>query len=160
MAIDEAALARFEVNCTSHRRLDMELRLVDLSLMNWAPWARPGVGELGYPRRWVTARAEEGGILAKDIGRAHPPEWPAAVVAIDGQVARLPTRHQAAVFAHYFHMALPAEQRAVVYSRLAPYLAKIRPSRLLGGKPATLGRRAFQDDLDRARWVLKVLMDL
>ena len=153
VAVDRSALARFEVNRCAQRRLDPQLRLVDLALQRWAPWARPTYGT-GYPTRSVTERANEGGILAKDSCLPYPPEWPAVVVQVDRHVAELPTRHMAAVFANYFHMTLPAEQRAALYASLSRHLARTRPTRPPGAK-ANLGRATFASDLDRARWTLK-----
>jgi hypothetical protein len=152
-AIDEDV---FERNLASHRKLDPQLKHVDLRLQMWAPWAKPRYSELGYPTRSITERAHEGGILARDPASRHTPEWPAVVAEVDAQVAILPTRHMAAVMANYFHMALPCEQRAGVYQRLARYLARTRPAPLVRReRPATLGPGAFRQDLDRARWTLK-----
>ncbi len=71
-------------------------------LMRWARWAKQGIG-LGYPRRWVTERAREGGILA---GSPRPPTvMPADMAAIDRAVAHLGNRHRSllarAVFLEY-----------------------------------------------------------
>lgn len=63
-------------------------------LMKWAKWARHGTG-LGYPRRWVTERAREGGILA---GSPRPPtSMPDDMAAIDRAVARLGNRHRSII---------------------------------------------------------------
>lgn len=63
-------------------------------LMKWAKWARHGTG-LGYPRRWVTERAREGGILA---GSPRPPtSMPDDMAAIDRAVARLGNRHRSVI---------------------------------------------------------------
>lgn len=60
-------------------------------LMKWAKWAKQGTG-LGYPRRWVTERVREGGILA---GSPKPPtSMPEDMAAIDKAVARLGSRHK------------------------------------------------------------------
>jgi len=66
----------------------------------------------------------------------------------------------AAVMAHYFHLALQLEQRTLVYSRLTPYFAKIRASRMQGARSAPLSTGAFREDLDRARWTIKALLGL
>jgi hypothetical protein len=152
---DDAALERCERNLTGHRRLDPALKLIDLALQRWGPWAKPRYSELGYPTRSVTEAFNEGGILARDSGRPHPPEWPAVVAEVDREVAQLPTRHQAAVMATYFHLSLPCEQRATVYVRLSMYLARTRGAPLQRERRGTLGPGAFRQDLDRARWTLK-----
>lgn len=60
-------------------------------LMKWAKWAKHGTG-LGYPKRWVTERAREGGILA---GSPRPPTiMPEDMAVIDKAVARLGNRHR------------------------------------------------------------------
>jgi len=163
--VDDAALARYERNNAARSRLDPELKLIDAALQRWAPWARPHYQQLGYPTRSVTERANEGGLLARDFAVLPMPEWPAVVVAVDAQVARLPTRHQAAVMATYFHMALPIEQRQEVYARLVRYLARIRQQPLLSRRrPSaaadTAGADAYRRDLDRARWTLRHALQL
>lgn len=63
-------------------------------LMRWAKWARQGTG-LGYPKRWVTERAREGGILA---GSPRPPtSMPEDLSVIDKAVARLGNRHRSII---------------------------------------------------------------
>lgn len=156
--LDEAALERFELNGHAQRRLDPQLRLVDLACQRWAPWARPIYGT-GFPTRSVTETANEGGRLARGGAPPPPPEWPPSVVAVDLAVARLPTRHLAAIMANYFHMALPREQRAAIYAQLARHLARTRPTRLPGVK-MHLGRAGFTCDLDRARWTLRHALQL
>lgn len=60
-------------------------------LMKWAKWAKQGTG-LGYPRRWVTERAREGGILA---GSPRPPtSMPEDMAVVDKAVATLGSRHK------------------------------------------------------------------
>jgi hypothetical protein len=162
--VDQGALDHFELNRTAHRRLDPELKLIDLALQRWAPWARPHYGQLGYPTRSITERVNEGGILARNTP-AVAPEWPPAIAALDARIARLPTRHQAAIMANYFHMALPLEQRLAVYARLSRFLARTRSTaqdvplrRRVNGAGQAAGRGAFQEDLDRARWTLRYVL--
>jgi hypothetical protein len=158
-AVDES---RFETNLLSHRKLHPDLRQVDLRLQVWGGWAKPRYTELGYPTRCSTELVNEGGILAKDVQPTHPPEWPVIIVVCDRHVAQLPTRHLAAVMATYFHLALAAEQRALIYARLARHLAKTRKRigvRNYGGGES-LGSEAFRRDLDRARWTIKHSLQL
>lgn len=63
-------------------------------LMKWAKWARSDAG-LGYPKRWVTERAREGGILA---GSPRPPTiMPEDMAVIDKAVAGLGNRHRSVI---------------------------------------------------------------
>lgn len=150
---------RGEISRASHRRLDPELRNIDLLLQSWAQWARPNFAALGYPRRSVTERINEGGILAKSPSAPHSPEWPPHVVAVDREVARLPPRHMAAIMATYFHMEYPTEARQQIYLRILHRLTRALPGRLQGAIPeAGPGPRAFREDLDRARWTLRALL--
>jgi hypothetical protein len=160
--VDQGALDHFELNRTAHRRLDPELKLIDLALQRWAPWApRPHYGQLGYPTRSITERVNEGGILARNTPPVAP-EWPPAIAALDAQIARLPTRHMAAIMANYLHMALPLELRIQVYVTLSRFLARTRSTaqdlpvrKRTNGAGVAAGRGAFQHDLDRARWTLR-----
>jgi hypothetical protein len=88
--VDDAAPARYERNNASRSRLDPELKLVDLALQQWAPWARPYYGQLGYPTRSVTEKANEGELLARDFAVLPTPEWPAVVVAVDARLRGSP----------------------------------------------------------------------
>jgi hypothetical protein len=108
-------LDRYERNNCACRRLDPELVIVDRMLQAWAPWARPVYAQLGYPRRSVTERGNEGGILATDMRPPPSPEWPGPMVAVDAAVARLSTRFQAAIFATYFHAGQVLEVRARIF---------------------------------------------
>ena len=98
-------------------------------------WARPSFQQLGYPTRSVTERAREGGILAKDLGTPHSPEWPASVVATDREVAQLPVRHLAAIQATYFYADHPKEARQQIYIRIVHRLTRTLPGRLPGAIP-------------------------
>lgn len=163
VVVDEEELRQFETNLHGHSRLDPELKHVDLRLQLWAPWARPHYGQMGWPTRSVTEKANEGGLLAKDISVMHAPEWPTEIVVTDAQVARLPTRHQAAVMANYFHLSCQWRVRAQVYAGLVKYLGRTRPQALLVMRavgPAACGPDAFRRDLDRARWALKAVLGL
>ena len=155
----DTPLARFETNHAAQRGLQPDLKTIDLKLQWWASWARPTLSYLGYPRRSVTERVNEGGILARTPGLPHSPEWPVEVVELDRLVAKLPSRQMAAVFATYFHLALPCEARAVIYVRWLHHLARTRSPPVLPNRsqraPDTAGPRAFKDDLDRARWSLR-----
>jgi hypothetical protein len=157
--LDDDALDRFELDRTGHRKLDPELKPIDLQLQRWAPWARPHWGQLGYPTRSVHERMNEGGILARAPGQRVAPEWPPAIAALDAHIARLPTRHQAAIMANYFHLALPSEKRAQIYVRYAEQLARTRPAPI-AQRRASLGSASFRDALDRSRWTLKALLGL
>jgi hypothetical protein len=148
---------RFETNLAGHRTLRAELKHVDVRLQIWAPWAKPHYSQLGFPTRSVTERVNEGGIMAKDASPPHSPEWPWEVAECDSHVAKLPTRHMAAIMANYFHMALTWEQRAIIYVDLLKYLARTRPQ---PNRRDSLGSWSFRDDLDRARWTLKALLSL
>lgn len=79
---------------------------------------------------------------------------------LDQLVAKLPTRHLAAVMAAYFYMALPAEQRAAVYARVALHPARTRPLYPRAPKACRSGKNAFDCDLDRARWTLRFALRL
>jgi hypothetical protein len=150
---------RVELNRSAHRRLDPELRNVDLLLQAWAQWARPSFGALGYPRRSVTERINEGGILAKSPTAPHSPEWPEHIVAVDREVAQLPVRHLAAIQAAYFYMDHPMEARQQIYLRIVRRLTQALPGRLQGAVPeAGPGPRAYREDLDRGRWTLRALL--
>lgn len=157
-AEDPSLLNVLERNYMGHRKLDPELKLVDVRLQEWAPWAKPRYTELGYPTRAVMERMNEGGILAKDMSPPPMPEWPVEVVLVETQVAKLPIRHCAAVMATYFHLALPKEKRAEIYAVLVKYLLRTRPQRRLmriRSEPA-----AYRDNLDRARWTIKHALEL
>jgi hypothetical protein len=143
----------------SASRLDPELKWVDLRLHVWSGWARPHYGQLGYPARSVTERANEGGILANDFRPPVSPEWPEDVVETETQVARLPTRHLAAVMANYFYPNWIAEARARLYCDFARYLARTRLQHI-SRRPTRIGPRAFPDDLDRALWSIKHALEL
>jgi hypothetical protein len=156
---------RFVTSLTSHRKLHPELHHTDLRLQIWGQWAKPRYGELGYPTRCSTELVNEGGILAKDVTPTHPPEWPETIVECDKHVAKLPLRHLAAVMATYFHLALPVEERMMIYARLTRYLMRTREQHkslsMINRRVAeSLGRGAFQQDLDRARWTLKYSLHL
>lgn len=148
-----------ETNLQAHGRLDPDLKHLDLRLQLWAPWAKPHY-DMGWPTRAVTERANEGGLLARDFAMQPSPEWPAEIVLTDRKVAGLPTRHQAAVMANYFHLAMESRFRAEVYRYLVRFLARTRPLHPRTASPAPLGDDAFRRDLDRARWTLKALLAL
>jgi hypothetical protein len=151
-------LDRYESHRMSHRRLDARLKATDIRLQHWASWAKPKYRELGWPVRSVTEKANEGGILAYDTARPSP-EWPGEVVEVETNVCAFPIRHLAALMAHYFHLALLAEERTERFAAMVRYLARTRPHqrRELAGK---MGESAFQHDLDRARWVLRAKLKL
>lgn len=136
----------------AHRKLDPLLKHVDLRLQIWAPWAKPYYG-LGYPHRSSTECANMGDRAV------NMEEWPKDVVLVDQQVARLPTHHAAAVMGHYFYMQLPFEIRAQHYFQLARYLARTRP-KFLERKANAVGVDAFRRNLDRARWSLRLVLNL
>jgi hypothetical protein len=156
--------ARPETNLLSHRKLHPELKCVDLRLQQWGLLAKPRYTELGYPTRSATELANEGGLLAKTMSPVHPPEWPEEIAVADSHVAKLPTRHLAAVMATYFYLALPLEQRCAIYCRMARYLARTRPPPAHCNRStregASVGSGAFWRDLDRARWTLRYALDL
>lgn len=158
---------RYETNLYAHRKLAAELKRVDLRLQIWGGWAKDRYGELGYPTRAVTELADEGGLLARERAQPVMPEWPTEVATCDGQIAKLPIRHMAAVMATYFHLALPREQRIVVYARLSKYLARTRTravdlhlGRRRGDGIRGTGDDSYARDLDRARWTLKATLEL
>lgn len=151
---------KLETNLAAHSRLDPELVHLDLRLQLWAPWARPHYGSLGYPTRAVTERANEGGLLAKDMTPVHAPEWPMEIVVADQKIAALPTRHMAAVMANYWHLAWEWRRRAEVYAVLSRFLARTRPLHVRAVGASSAGPDTFRRDLDRARWTLKALLQL
>jgi hypothetical protein len=162
---EELEASAFETNLLGHSRLDPQLKHTDLRLQLWAPWARPHYGQLGFPTRAVTEKANEGGLLAKDGTPAKGPEWPREIVEAERHVASLPTRHMAAVFANYFNLSCQWRVRAQQYERLVRTLARTRSDAqravVVGRKsPAACGPDAFRRDLDRARWTLKALLRL
>lgn len=83
-------------------------------LASWARWTRGDRGATGYPRRAVTERANEGGIMA---GSPRPPtDLPAEEALTDKAVANLDQRHRSVlrrVIELHYERCLPLEGIAV-----------------------------------------------
>ena len=68
----------------------------DFFLAEWAKWAVGDFQGLGYPRRCVTEKANEGGLTA---GSPKPPtEIPPEVAKTDAAVAQIRIRHKSVLW--------------------------------------------------------------
>jgi hypothetical protein len=138
-----ACEATLEIDRTAHRRIDPHLVDLDIRLQRWAWWATAFYKAKGLP------------LQGSDLATCGAPRdaWPPSVVATDAAVQVLSLRQGCAVFAHYCSRNLLPDKRAQVFVGLVQHLARLKAT----AAPA-VSARAFREDLDRARWVLRVVL--
>jgi hypothetical protein len=118
----------------SRRRLDPQLRQIDMLLDLWALWSKRELEKLGYGRSMSQKLIEwhELGVAPESYTALRSSECPDGAMLMDRMVARLPKALHVAICVQYFIYA-PVEAKA---------------------KAAHTSVPTFRRNLDRALWAL------